>query len=186
MIPNPWALNQDWGCAFLGSPVAVAGSERLEQAQTVMRELRAHGFLLAIDDFGTGYASLTYLESLPVDILTLDRVFISHMTGESRSDAIVRAIIPLAHALGLVVVAEGIEHQEQLDILEELGCDAIQGYLLGTPPGRRGVRRALGSRRCRTPPRSRLGGALSSEATPTSAPPRDFPYPQLILLNVFS
>jgi diguanylate cyclase len=105
----------------------------LEQAQTVMHQLRAHGFLLAIDDFGTGYASLTYLESLPVDILKLDRVFVSHMTGESRSDAIVRAIVPLAHALGLVVVAEGIEHQEQLDMLAEAGCDAIQGFLLGTP-----------------------------------------------------
>jgi Amt family ammonium transporter len=105
----------------------------LEQAQLVMHQLRAQGFLVAIDDFGTGYASLTYLESLPVDILKLDRVFIAHMTGTSRSDAIVRAIIPLAQALGLVVIAEGVEHQDQLDILEELGCDAVQGYLLGTP-----------------------------------------------------
>jgi diguanylate cyclase (GGDEF)-like protein len=105
----------------------------LEQAQAVMHELRAHGFALAIDDFGTGYASLTYLESLPVDILKLDRVFVAHLTGDSRSDAIVRAVIPLAHELGLVVVAEGIEHQQQLNILEELGCDAIQGFLLGTP-----------------------------------------------------
>jgi diguanylate cyclase (GGDEF)-like protein len=105
----------------------------LELAKSVMRRLREHGFLVAIDDFGTGYASLTYLESLPVDILKLDRVFIAHLTGDSRSDAIVNAVVPLAQALGLVVVAEGVEREDQLEILDELGCDAVQGFLFGTP-----------------------------------------------------
>ncbi|MFL5846930.1 MAG: putative bifunctional diguanylate cyclase/phosphodiesterase [Solirubrobacteraceae bacterium] len=105
----------------------------LDHAITVLTALGEIGFELAIDDFGTGYASLTYLESLPVHILKLDRAFAARLTGSSRTAAIVQAIVPLAQALGLSVVAEGIEHQEQLEILEELDCDAIQGYLLGMP-----------------------------------------------------
>jgi diguanylate cyclase (GGDEF)-like protein len=105
----------------------------LEHARSVMASLRGQGFALAIDDFGTGYASLTYLESLPADMLKLDRRFVASLTHASRSEAILRAIVPLAHALGLTVVAEGVEHQHQLDLLEGIGCDAIQGFLLGVP-----------------------------------------------------
>jgi EAL domain-containing protein (putative c-di-GMP-specific phosphodiesterase class I) len=105
----------------------------LQQAETVMRTLRQHGFLLAIDDFGTGYASLTYLERLPVDMIKLDRLFVAKLTGDSRCDAILKAIVPLAHALEFRVIGEGVETQLQLDLLTDLGCDAIQGFLVGEP-----------------------------------------------------
>jgi diguanylate cyclase (GGDEF)-like protein len=108
----------------------------LGQAEAVLAELRARGFRLAIDDFGTGYASLTYLERLAADVLKLDRSFVAQLTGSSRSDAILRAIVPLAHDLGYAVVAEGVETQRELELLTALGCDAFQGYLLGYPrPG---------------------------------------------------
>jgi EAL domain-containing protein (putative c-di-GMP-specific phosphodiesterase class I) len=102
-------------------------------ALRTLAELRALGVRLAIDDFGTGYASLSYLRDIPVDAVKIDRSFVAGI-GRSRSNlAIVRAIVGLAHDLGLVVTAEGIETLEQRTIAQSLGVDRGQGYYFARP-----------------------------------------------------
>ena len=95
--------------------------------------LRAIGVHLAIDDFGTGYSSLSYLERFPIDVLKIDRTFVSSV-GDDISP-IARAIVDLGRTLGLEVIAEGIEHLEQARWLGELGCRFGQGYLYARPMG---------------------------------------------------
>ncbi|MBU1230151.1 MAG: EAL domain-containing protein [Proteobacteria bacterium] len=100
-----------------------------EAALSSMRRLKATGVSLAIDDFGTGYSSLAYLQRFPVDILKIDRSFVHDLPREhSDSRELVRAIMALARSLRLSVVAEGVETREQLDLLGELGCEAVQGF----------------------------------------------------------
>jgi diguanylate cyclase (GGDEF)-like protein len=98
-----------------------------------LEALRALGVQVAIDDFGTGYSSLSYLKDLPVDLLKIDRSFVSDLPGEASSCAIVASTIELAHRLGLTIVAEGVETGEQYEFLAELGCDLIQGYVVSKP-----------------------------------------------------
>lgn len=99
-----------------------------------LSELRTLGFRIAMDDFGTGYSSLGQLRDLPVDILKIDRSLVSPLSEhDSESKAIINAIVGLAEALSLVIVAEGVEDQEQLDALESSGVQRAQGYLLGRP-----------------------------------------------------
>jgi EAL domain-containing protein (putative c-di-GMP-specific phosphodiesterase class I) len=98
-----------------------------------MEELKALGVGLVIDDFGTGYSSLTYLKRFPVDGLKVDRSFVAGLGTDDDDSAIVTAVIDLAHSLGMVAVAEGVENAEQLERLRELGCDTAQGYHLGRP-----------------------------------------------------
>ncbi len=98
-----------------------------------LHELRELGIKVAVDDFGTGYSSFSYLKSLPVDILKIDKSFIDNIEHDETSRAIARAIITVAHDLKLEVVAEGVETQEQLAILKQLNCDTVQGYLTGKP-----------------------------------------------------
>jgi EAL domain-containing protein (putative c-di-GMP-specific phosphodiesterase class I) len=88
---------------------------------------------IAVDDFGTGYSSLNYLSRLPVDRLKMDRGLIHGMTAQAKDAAIVRAVISLGRELGFTVLAEGVETEEQLEMLDSLGCQQAQGYLL-TPP----------------------------------------------------
>jgi EAL domain-containing protein (putative c-di-GMP-specific phosphodiesterase class I) len=97
----------------------------------------------AIDDFGTGYSSLTQLGDLHPDILKLDRVFIDRLGRDPESSAIVEAVIRLAHSLGLVAVAEGVETEEQLRRLQDMGCDGAQGYLFAGPETADVARRLL-------------------------------------------
>ncbi len=96
-------------------------------------ELRRWGVRIAIDDFGTGYSSLSYLRTLPVDIVKLDKEFVSDIDSSEESQAIVKAILALAKAMNLKVVAEGVERQAQFDLLREYNCDIFQGFLLGRP-----------------------------------------------------
>ena len=102
-------------------------------ALVVLRALKEIGVLLAIDDFGTGYSSLSYLQRFPLDILKVDRMFVQELGQDGGGDEIVSAVISLAHALGLEVVAEGVETEEQLEILRTLQCDFAQGFLFSRP-----------------------------------------------------
>lgn len=91
------------------------------------------GVKLAIDDFGTGHSSFLYLKNLPVDELKIDRAFICDLYAGSKDEMILKSIIQLAIQLDLVVTAEGVETQLQVDILTQLGCQQLQGYFLGIP-----------------------------------------------------
>jgi len=102
-------------------------------ALVVLRALKEIGVLLAIDDFGTGYSSLSYLQRFPLDVLKVDRMFVEQLGMRSGGDEIVSAVIQLAHALGLEVVAEGVETEQQLDVLRSLDCDFAQGFLFSRP-----------------------------------------------------
>ena len=104
-----------------------------ERANEVLQQLCAMGLKIAIDDFGTGYSSLSYLQRFPASTVKIDRSFIRKLPGSGADVAITSAVISMAHALGLTVVAEGVETPEQLQQLRELGCDEAQGYLLGRP-----------------------------------------------------
>ena len=102
-------------------------------AQKVLERLNALGVLLSIDDYGTGYSSLSYIAKLPVDELKIDRSFVSHMKEDRTTSMIVRSTIELGHSLGLKVVAEGVEDEQSLELLRELGCDHAQGYYMSRP-----------------------------------------------------
>ncbi|KFC62651.1 bifunctional diguanylate cyclase/phosphodiesterase [Massilia sp. LC238] len=98
-----------------------------------LEQLRGIGVYLSIDDFGTGYSSMNYLKRFDVRALKIDRSFINGLPQDSENAAITRAIIAMAHGLKMVVVAEGVETGEQLLLLEQYGCDMVQGYYLGHP-----------------------------------------------------
>ncbi|MDN2705478.1 EAL domain-containing protein [Janthinobacterium sp. SUN100] len=105
----------------------------VEQATVIMAKLKGLGVQLSIDDFGTGYSSLAYLRHFPIDVLKIDKTFVSDITHSDDDAAIVRAIISLAHSLRLKVIAEGVETAQQLDFLRQHGCDQMQGYLFSRP-----------------------------------------------------
>jgi diguanylate cyclase (GGDEF)-like protein len=104
-----------------------------DRALAVLKQLKAMGFRLAIDDFGTGYSSLSYLHRFPIDILKIDRSFISNLGGPGGGEKIVVAILALADSLGITAVAEGVETQMQATNLRELGCHYAQGYFFAKP-----------------------------------------------------
>ncbi len=104
-----------------------------EQGRKILYQLRDMGISTALDDFGTGYSSLAYLQELPVQTLKIDRSLIKPLPIQEPSRRIVRALIDLAHSLELRVIAEGIERREELEHLENAGCDAVQGFLFSKP-----------------------------------------------------
>lgn len=104
-----------------------------ESALNILSAFHSMGIRIAIDDFGTGYSSLSYLKRFPLDVLKIDRSFVADIPGDSDDAAIVETIIAMAHRLNLLVIAEGVETQEQVDFLFEHGCDHVQGYFYGRP-----------------------------------------------------
>nr|WP_245496556.1 EAL domain-containing protein [Lichenibacterium ramalinae] len=98
-----------------------------------LKVLSGAGVAISLDDFGTGYASLTHLKRFPVSWLKIDRSFVSNMEADKDAQVIVRAVIGLAHNLGLKTVAEGVETRSQLDFLADVGCKLAQGYLFAKP-----------------------------------------------------
>lgn len=99
-----------------------------DTAMVLLEKFKQLGFRIAIDDFGTGYSSLSYLHNFPIDTLKIDRSFVSSMQGNPTSQSIVHAIVGLAKAIDLIVIAEGVETEQQLDDLKRLNCDLVQGY----------------------------------------------------------
>ena len=102
-------------------------------ARSVLAALSDAGVRIALDDYGTGYSSLGHLRNIPVNSLKIDRAFIDGLDRHRGDDAITVAVITLAHALGMIAVAEGVESVRQRDRLRELGCDLVQGYLFSKP-----------------------------------------------------
>jgi len=114
----------------LTESVLVAAGERVAQQLAI---LKARGVKLALDDFGTGYASLSYLQSLPVDIVKIDRSFTSKIDSGGEDLSLLQGIVGLGKALGLQLVAEGIERDAQQGIVHDLGCHGAQGFHFGRP-----------------------------------------------------
>jgi EAL domain-containing protein (putative c-di-GMP-specific phosphodiesterase class I) len=110
--------------------------QNLDTAASIVGGLNEAGLRVALDDFGTGYSSLSYLKRFPIDMVKIDRSFIRDFPSHAHDTAIVSAVIAMAHSLGLHVVAEGVENDRQLQVLKNLQCDEIQGYLFSKPVSR--------------------------------------------------
>lgn len=121
---------EGWADRSSGLDIEITESTLIDESSIgKLKLLRATGVHVAIDDFGTGYSSLSRLAHLPIDTLKIDRSFISQLTVDARSKTLVSIIIEIARAFGMPVVAEGVETQDQLDALWQLGCDQSQGFL---------------------------------------------------------
>jgi EAL domain-containing protein (putative c-di-GMP-specific phosphodiesterase class I) len=107
--------------------------EDTEETIAVFHRLKEKGIKLSIDDFGTGYSSLSYLNRLPVDNVKIDGSFIKRLSANTYEDALVRAIVEVAHSRNLRVIAEGVEKREQLKQLSLSRCDEVQGFLISRP-----------------------------------------------------
>ncbi|MCF3643199.1 EAL domain-containing protein [Rhizobium sp. TRM95111] len=104
------------------------------KVHAILQELRAHGITIAIDDFGTGYSSLSYLDSLPLDVIKIDRSFVRNISEDARRFKLLRGIVTMSRELGLRIVIEGVETQDQLNLLNKYRCaDLIQGYVFAAP-----------------------------------------------------
>ena len=104
-----------------------------EKALQCINEIKKMGIKIAIDDFGTGYSSLSYLYNFPADLLKVDKSFIDKMNTNESSKQYVAAIISIGHIMKFDVISEGVEDEEQLDTLRNIGCDYIQGFIWGKP-----------------------------------------------------
>ncbi|HEX8068984.1 MAG TPA: EAL domain-containing protein [Pyrinomonadaceae bacterium] len=117
--------------------------DNVDQATEMLKQLRALGLKLSIDDFGTGYSSLSYLHRFPINTLKIDRSFVTRMADNNENKEIVRTIVTLAQTLGMDVVAEGVETQEQLMMLRMLGCENGQGYFFSKPVDAKGAEKII-------------------------------------------
>jgi EAL domain-containing protein (putative c-di-GMP-specific phosphodiesterase class I) len=113
------------------------------RVRKAIAELRATGLSFALDDFGTGYSSLNYLRNFPIDTIKIDRSFIMGVPQDKEAVAIVQAMIALGKGLGLELIAEGLETPDQIQVLQQLGCQGGQGYGLGRPQSAEEIRALL-------------------------------------------
>ena len=104
-----------------------------EEVNGTLTALRRLGVTVSLDDFGTGYSSMVLLKRLPISEIKIDRSFVSRLSMDPEDVTIVRSIIDLAHGLGMTAVAEGVETEQVWDLLDELGCDAVQGWYVSRP-----------------------------------------------------
>jgi diguanylate cyclase (GGDEF)-like protein/PAS domain S-box-containing protein len=118
----------------------------VDTSANLMRELRDIGVKIAIDDFGTGYSSLSYLRRLPADSLKIDKSFLQETEFGPATMALIRAVVVLAHSMGLKVTAEGVESPDQLELVREAGCDRVQGHLFGAALPKEAAERLLRER----------------------------------------
>ena len=153
----------DPGCVNLEITETIAMADA-DRSALVLSELKALGVRLEIDDFGTGYSSLSWLQHFPVDILKIDRSFVSRMDTDAETGEIVRIIVMLAHGLRLKIVAEGVETQAQADMLKNLGCELGQGYLYSRPVPSDAIDQLLRNNRATTVSVRRAKAASSSFA----------------------
>jgi EAL domain-containing protein (putative c-di-GMP-specific phosphodiesterase class I) len=126
---------QDAGLPASNLTLEITESVMLRETDSTLarlRELKTLGLTLAVDDFGTGYSSLSYLQRFPIDVLKIDKAFVDAI-GSGADNALTRAIVALGNALGLRMVAEGIERAEQVEGLRFLGCGFGQGYFFSRP-----------------------------------------------------
>ncbi len=107
--------------------------QNVDSAIQTMKQLNNLGVQLSIDDFGTGYSSLSYLKRFPVQKIKIDRSFIKDIETDEDDSAIAMAIVQLGHTLGMTVVAEGVESETQLKLLQQMKCDIIQGFYFSEP-----------------------------------------------------
>ena len=128
-----------------------------DEVRATLDRIRSHGVGISIDDFGTGYSSLQYLRDLPANCLKIDRTFISRIEHSAADRAIIGTIAHLAHALGMRVVAEGVENDAQLDLLRISGCDEIQGFQIARPQRAENLRKLFDGRKVDQPSRSAEG-----------------------------
>ncbi|MDQ1462496.1 MAG: hypothetical protein QOI08_3980, partial [Actinomycetota bacterium] len=125
--------------------------EDLDRTRSTLAALKDLGIRLAVDDFGTGYSSLSYLSAFPVDVIKIDKSFIDQLALTSGGEAMVRAVVELVHALGLVAVAEGVEERDQAAALEHIGCKLAQGFLFAKPMAASEMTKALAPLPASTP-----------------------------------
>jgi diguanylate cyclase (GGDEF)-like protein/PAS domain S-box-containing protein len=184
---SPLQLNrEDFAAGVLSSLAELGGDpRRLElevtesslmsdprRASVSLAKLRAAGVSIAIDDFGTGHSSLRILAGLPIDVLKIDGSFVRDLETNRNHRAIVQTTIRLAASFGMKTVAEGVETQEQLELLRELGCDAVQGYLVSRPVSATDLERWLTSGTFAKVKQLVAGGATSAHAAQQRAPKR--------------
>ncbi|HSS29018.1 MAG TPA: EAL domain-containing protein, partial [Usitatibacter sp.] len=134
-----------------------------ERAARVMEELSAMGVCISIDDFGTGHSSLGYLKRFPIDRLKVDRSFVRDLPHNGDDVAITRAVIAMAHSLKMTVVAEGVEHQDQFDLLRNEGCDEFQGFFCARPLEETDLMRFLAGRLAAGADASRAGARIGTQ-----------------------
>jgi EAL domain-containing protein (putative c-di-GMP-specific phosphodiesterase class I) len=119
--------------ADLFQRLSESGVLDFQRAKAVFGELRKTGLKIAIDDFGTGYSSLSKLQSLDIDVVKIDQSFVHKLASDHQSRALCETIVSIGRSLEIAIVAEGVETVEQLQILQAMNCDEVQGYLISRP-----------------------------------------------------
>ena len=135
-VPDPEDILRSNGLEHTDFNLEVTESAYTENAYQVMqviKALRERGFRVEMDDFGSGYSSLNMLSTMPIDVLKMDREFIRNVDHEEKDQHLVALILDIAKSLKVIVIAEGVEREAQLQFLKKLGCEMVQGYYFSRP-----------------------------------------------------